>query len=242
MSLAELVLAQAARTPEAVAVCRGEEHWSYGALDRRSGALAARLRALGVGPEVRVGVFLRRRPGLVAALLGVLRAGGAYVPLDPAYPRERVRFMRADAGVAGVVTEAALAGALPPGGGWRVGVEDVTGSGPGATADSGPDPEPLPDALSHVIYTSGSTGRPKGVGIRRGSAAALVAWAESVFGAELRRAVAATTSISFDLSVFELFAPLACGGRVVLLDDALELARADAAAGAVLVNTVPSVL
>jgi amino acid adenylation domain-containing protein len=235
---AELFLARAARTPEAVAVARGAEQWSYGELDRRSGALAARLRALGVGPEVRVGVFLRRRPELVAALLGALRAGGAYVPLDPAYPRERVRFMLEDAGVAGVVTEAALEAALPPGAGWRLRVEGVAAE----EVASGTLAEAPPDSLSHVIYTSGSTGRPKGVGIRRGSAAALVAWAGSAFGAELRRAVAATTSVCFDLSVFELFAPLARGGRVVLLEDALELARADAAAGAMLVNTVPSVL
>ncbi|HEX6200668.1 MAG TPA: amino acid adenylation domain-containing protein, partial [Thermoanaerobaculia bacterium] len=236
--LAEPFLARAARTPEAVAVARGAEQWSYGELDRRSGALAARLRALGVGPEVRVGVFLQRRPELLAALLGVLRAGGAYVPLDPAYPRERVRFMLEDAGVAGVVTEAAYEAALPPGGGWRLRVEDVAAE----EVASGALTEAPPDSLSHVIYTSGSTGRPKGVGIRRRSAAALIAWADAVFGAELRRAVAATTSVCFDLSVFELFAPLARGGRVVLLEDALELARADAAAGAVLVNTVPSVL
>jgi len=240
--LEELVFAQARRTPEAVALVRGERSWSYEELAASARLLAARLRARGVGPEVRVGVFLDRRPELVTALLGILAAGGAYVPLDPGYPRDRLRFMLEDAGVAGVVSATDLAGALPEAGGWRLWLDEE--------ADDGavPELEPVParradeSALAYAIYTSGSTGRPKGVGIRHGGAVAMVRWAGSVFGPQRLASTVAATSVCFDLSVFELFAPLSHGGRVVLVDDALALTRPEAAREAVLVNTVPSVL
>ncbi|MET0398351.1 MAG: condensation domain-containing protein, partial [Longimicrobiaceae bacterium] len=106
----ERFAAQAALTPGAPAVDFAGGSWSYAELDRRSAALAGRLRALGVGPDARAGILLERGPGLVAAVLGILRAGGAYLPLDPAYPDERLRFMLSDAGAAAVVTSAGLAG------------------------------------------------------------------------------------------------------------------------------------
>jgi non-ribosomal peptide synthetase component F len=111
--LYELVAAQAARTPEAVALVHGRERLTYRELSLRASRLARRLAALGVGPEVRVGVCLPRTPALVTTLLGVLGAGGAYVPLDPNYPRERLGFMLEDAGAAVIVTERALASRLP---------------------------------------------------------------------------------------------------------------------------------
>ena len=109
-----LFAAQARRTPDAVAVERAGVHLSYGELQRRAGALARRLAAAGVGPEVPVGVALRRTPELVVALLGILEAGGAYVPLDPAYPAERIEMMLADSRARVVVTEEHLIGKLPP--------------------------------------------------------------------------------------------------------------------------------
>jgi len=237
----ELVFAQAERTPEAVALVRDEQSWSYGELAAKARSLAARLRARGVGPEVLVGVFLDRRPELVTVLLGILAAGGAYVPLDPGYPGERLRFMLEDAGVAGVISATDLAGALPEAGGWRLWVDEAADDG--VASESGPvTAGATEDSLAYVIYTSGSTGRPKGVGIRHGGAVAMVRWAGSVFGPERLASTVAATSVCFDLSVFELFAPLSQGGRVVLVDDALALARPEAARGAVLVNTVPSVL
>ncbi len=234
--LHELVAAQAARTPMAVALVAGDRRLTYHDLGLGSGRLARRLAALGVGPEVRVGVFLSRSPALVTTLLGILEAGGAYVPLDPTYPRERLGFMLEDAGIAVLVTETALAGLLPASNA-RVLVID------GVTEEAAAEPiRALPGNLAYLIYTSGSTGRPKAVAIEHRSAVAFVHWAQTVFTPAELAAVLASTSISFDLSVFELFVPLACGGRVVLAEDALELPHLPAAGEVTLVNTVPSAM
>ncbi|HEX8273248.1 MAG TPA: condensation domain-containing protein, partial [Longimicrobiaceae bacterium] len=112
----ELFAAQAAATPEAVAIAFGAENLTYAELDARAERIAARLRALGAGPESRVGICLERGPAMLAAVLGVLKSGAAYVPLDPAYPAERIRFVAADAGLAVLLTEKALAATVPSAG------------------------------------------------------------------------------------------------------------------------------
>ncbi len=231
--------AQAARTPSALALVAGEERLSYGELLARAAKLARSLRALGVGPEVPVGIFLPRRTELVVALLATLEAGGFYVPLDPAYPAERVAFMLADSNAAVVLTTAELAGRLPVNEALVVrldalpeAAEDVPGETTPASLGN----------LAYLIYTSGSTGRPKGVAIEHRSAAALLAWGAAVFPPADLAGVLASTSITFDLSVFELFLPLATGGAVILADNALELPRLPAAGEVRLVNTVPSAI
>ncbi|HEY2295664.1 MAG TPA: amino acid adenylation domain-containing protein [Thermoanaerobaculia bacterium] len=237
--LHEMLTAQAAAIPEAVAVVCGTERLTYGELDRRANRLASRLRALGVGPETPVGVCLERGLELLPALLGILKAGGAYVPLDPAYPEERLAFILEDSGVPVLVTQGALASRLP-GPAVRVVVDDRDGDG-----DTGP-AAPAGDAgegnLAYLIYTSGSTGRPKGVAIAHRSATALVRWAAGQLAAADLAGVLAATSICFDLSVFELFVPLSRGGTVLLADDALALAGLPAAAAVTLINTVPSAM
>ncbi len=240
-TLVSLFEARARREPGRPAVVAGSRELTLGEVDRRSAALARRLRRLGVGPEVPVGIFLGRGEHLVPALLGVLRAGGAYVPLDPAYPEERIAYVARDAGLATVVSERALAGRLP----------SVPEALRPLLVDGGEEPDPNdetaeacaagPGHLAYVIYTSGSTGRPKGVAIEHRSAVALLAWAERVFSPEERAGLLASTSICFDLSVFEIFAPLCLGGRVILAENALELPRLAAAGEVTLLNTVPSV-
>ncbi len=222
---------RAASHPGAVAVTWKGESLTYGELAERSGRLAARLRALGVGPETRVGVYARRTPAMVVAVLGVLRAGGAYVPLDPLLPDERLAHLLADSGARVLVVQEELRFAA------GVAIVPVEGGGePGGDLS-----RPAPGNLSHVIYTSGSTGRPKGVGIEHRSGAALVCWALDTFAPEELEAVLAATSLGFDLSVFEIFAPLSCGGRVVLAENVLELPGL-AGTGITLVNTVPSAM
>ncbi|HEX3554514.1 MAG TPA: non-ribosomal peptide synthase/polyketide synthase, partial [Thermoanaerobaculia bacterium] len=237
--------AQVARTPQAEALVCGEQRLSYAELDRRANRLAQTLQAQGVGPEERVGVLLERSPELVVALLAILKAGGAYVPLDSAYPAERLRFMVADAGVRVLVAGERELGRLP-GLAGRAGPAIVRphagGEALGAGSSTGPASGSGPHHLAYVIYTSGSTGRPKGVAVEHRSAAMLLHWAREVFSDSELSGVLAATSICFDLSVFELFAPLAWGGRVVLVSDALELPALSAAAGVTLVNTVPSVM
>ena len=239
--LDELFAAQARRTPQATALVCGDERSSYAELAGRATALAARLRRRGVGPGSRVGIFLDRRTELVVALLGTLEAGATYVPLDPGYPAERVAFMLADSGAAVVVSRRALAVQLPAGGAGVVLVDDA-GEGQAAAAPAGIGAAAPADAVAYLIYTSGSTGRPKGVAISHRSAAAMVGWAAATFPADDLAVVLASTSVCFDLSVYELFLPLATGGAVVLADDALALRRLPAAGEVTLVNTVPSAM
>jgi amino acid adenylation domain-containing protein len=239
--LDELFAARAAADPEATALLWEEESWSYGDLARRAHAVAHRLRGLGVGPGVRVGIFLDRRPDLLAAILGTLQAGGTYVPLDPAYPQDRVAFMLADSGAAVVVCRDELAGRLPDGDAVRLSV-DAIGEGEGEA----PSPQGAPgggaDQVAYLIYTSGSTGRPKGVAISHASAAAMIGWAAATLPPGDLAGVLCSTSVCFDLSVYEIFLPLATGGAVVLAADALALPRLLAARRVTLVNTVPSAM
>ncbi|HEX8275245.1 MAG TPA: non-ribosomal peptide synthase/polyketide synthase [Longimicrobiaceae bacterium] len=218
----DLFAAQAARTPDAPAVSFRGDVVTYVELAARSGRLANRLRALGVGPETRVGVCLERTPELVVALLAVLRAGGAYVPLDPAYPRERLGWMQEDARVSLVLTSSALAGALPAG--TRALALDAVRAGVDAEPEDVPESGVLPENLSHVIFTSGSTGRPKGVMIRHSSVVVLLHWLRENVSDEERGASLFSTSINFDVSVAEVFGVLSWGGRLVLVENALELA------------------
>jgi amino acid adenylation domain-containing protein len=228
--------AQAARTPEAVALVAGKESLTYAELAGRSARLAGRLRALGAGPEVGVAVCLERRADLVVALLAVLRSGSFYVPLDPRYPAERLAFLLEDSGARIVVTESRIAAERLP---LRAGVVLLDRPAP-----AGPDPmpsfEPIPGNLAYLIYTSGSTGRPKAVAIEHRSAVELAHWTREAFSPEELRSVLASTAVTFDLSLFELFGTLAWGGTVVLIENAL--AEIPAGVEPTLINTVPSAL
>ncbi|HEV7518259.1 MAG TPA: condensation domain-containing protein, partial [Thermoanaerobaculia bacterium] len=214
--LHELFLAQARRTPEIVALVQGEERLTYRELAARVERLAGILRGLGVGPEVRVGVCLERTLALPVALLAVLAAGGAYVPLDPAYPEARLDAMLADSGAALLLTQAELAGRRFSGVGE--GCRRLLLERSGLPAQALPivpaGVRPMPANLAYLIYTSGSTGVPKGVAITHRSAVLLAQWGRETFSPSELSGVLFATSVCFDLSVFELFVPLAWGGRV----------------------------
>ncbi len=218
----DLFRAQAARTPEAVALSWRGQRLTYAELEARANQIANALRRRGVGPEVRVGICLPRTPELVAAMLGVLKAGGAYVPLDPAYPRERLGYMLQDAAIKLVITDSALADRLPESAAGLL----LDADHDAITAESAAAPESgvLPENLSHVIFTSGSTGRPKGVMIRHSSVVVLLHWLRKIVTDEERSAVLFSTSINFDVSVAEIFGTLAWGGKLVIAENALELA------------------
>jgi amino acid adenylation domain-containing protein len=238
--LHDLVAAQAARTPQAIALVCGQEQVSYQALEQRSTQLAHLLRRRGVGPEQRVGLCLQRSVDLIVGLLGILKAGGAYVPLDPGYPAERVALMLQDGQVALVLTQRGVAGRVPEQEGVvQLVLEEIReeiGREPQTPVVSGVRPE----NLAYVIYTSGSTGRPKGVAIEHRKVLALLSWAQLTFSAAELSGVLLSTSMCFDLSVFELFAPLCQGGRVFLCENALQLATLAFAQAVTLLNTVPS--
>jgi amino acid adenylation domain-containing protein len=239
LCLHQLFAAQAARTPDATALIDGSERLSYGELNRRANRLAHRLRELGAGPEARLGVCLDRSPLLVISLLAVLKAGASYVPLDPAYPRERQALTLEDAGARLVLTSRRLREKLPKTAASILCLDTEDSDG---TARSEEDPAPAaePGNLAYVIYTSGSTGRPKGVAIEHRSAVALVLWALEVFPPEDLTGVLASTSVCFDLSIFELFVPLSAGGAVILAENILHLPSLSAADEVVLINTVPA--
>jgi amino acid adenylation domain-containing protein len=227
-------LEQAARAPGRTAIHGAGAPWTYGALATAAGGVAAQLAARGIGRGARVGVAMTRRPELVAAVLGIVMRGAAYVPLDPTYPAARLRMMLERARCAVVITDDA------DGCGW---LEGLAPRWPYAAAHGAPDLEPATaDDLHHVIFTSGSTGRPKGVAVSHRGVMALLDWATERFDADARAAVFASTSLCFDLSVFELFLPLATGGALVLARDVLHLVDHPDRARVTLVNTVPSAL
>ncbi|HEX7243606.1 MAG TPA: amino acid adenylation domain-containing protein, partial [Longimicrobiaceae bacterium] len=212
--LHRLVEAQAARTPEAVAVVFEEEALTYGELDARAGRLAVRLRGLGVGAETRVAVCAERSTELVVALLGVLKAGAAYVPVDPEYPAERVAYMLDDSAAPVLLTQGRLCGRLPEFAGEVVLLDggEVGAAEPTSTAL----PAESAETLAYVIYTSGSTGRPKGaMNTHRGIVNRLL-WMQAEYGLTREDVVLQKTPFSFDVSVWELFWPLMVGARLVV--------------------------
>lgn len=232
---------QVARTPCSTALIFEGQELTYEALDRQANQLAHYLRSIGVGAETLVGICMNRSPAMVVGVLGVLKAGGAYVPLDPAYPRDRLSFMLGDSQVAVLLTEQALVTKLPAHHAQCVYL-DTHWDAISAECENNPVSEVTPNNLAYVIYTSGSTGKPKGVAIEHRSTAALLRWAGSVFDAEALAGVLASTSLCFDLSVFELFVPLSWGGTVILAEHALQLPSLPARERVTLINTVPSVM
>ena len=158
----ELFAAQAARTPDAIALVCAEVQLSYGELDRRANRLAHYLRERGVGPEVVVGLCVERSAAMVIGVLGILKAGGAYLPLEPSYPPERLAYMLGDAKALLLLTRTQLAERLPPHPAQLVCLDAHWQDIARQPAAAPPAPT-TPDNLAYVIYTSGSTGRPKGV-------------------------------------------------------------------------------
>ncbi|MCP4573213.1 MAG: AMP-binding protein, partial [bacterium] len=214
----QLVEAQVTATPEAVAVVgRGFgvplERLSYRRLNRRANRLAHHLRTLGVGPEVAVGIYMERSAEMVVAILAALKAGGACLPLDPRYPAPRLAFMLDDAQVRVVLTEQRLVATLPEGDAQAVCPDRDRQALAGASPEN---PPPLATSrnLAYLVFTSGSTGRAKGVAVTHRSTVAMLEWSRQVYSPPELAGVLASTSICFDISVFELFVPLIRGGTV----------------------------
>ncbi|GAA4563120.1 non-ribosomal peptide synthetase [Planotetraspora kaengkrachanensis] len=215
----ELIEAATAATPDAVALSCGDEAVTYAMLDRRVDALAARLRAGGVGRESVVGVCLDRSCDAVVSLLAVWRAGGAYLPIDPALPAGRIDWMLADSGAALVITRhEGLSGEIPvlvPGPVEDGAVED----GRAGDRPAGGGTRPAPSDAAYVIYTSGSTGLPKGVVVEHAALAARVEWMRADYGPGPGDRVVQFASLGFDTHAEEIHPALASGATVELLPD-----------------------
>ncbi|MFG1882363.1 amino acid adenylation domain-containing protein [Micromonospora sp. NPDC049102] len=230
-SLPELVARQAARTPDAVAVCLAAppddapttaRELTYAELDGRANRLAHWLRRRGVGPDVVVGVALPRSIDLVVALLGVLRSGGAYVALDPTAPSGRLTHLVADSAPRLILTcRDALARRGPAAATEGVPVHLLDEEWPAVLAEPATDPQhaPHPDDRAAIYYTSGSTGAPKGVPTPHRGIANFLAYLSGPIGLTDREVVLQLAAISFDASIRDIFGPLVVGGRVVLPPD-----------------------
>jgi amino acid adenylation domain-containing protein len=241
LSLSELFEAQVERTPRATALVYGDKQFSYRELNERANKLAHYLIQSEVKAEDRIGILMERTPAMIVSLLSALKAGGCYVPLDPQYPRERLEFMRADAGLRVLLTTSALAEVCGVGqneGLRLVYVEEVEQ----AASSENLGVAVSEKQLAYLIYTSGSTGVPKGVAITHGSAESFIHWASERFDQQALSGVLFSTSICFDLSIFEVFVTLSNGGKVILAENALQLPELAAVNQVTLINTVPSAM
>jgi amino acid adenylation domain-containing protein len=241
----ELFEKQVERTPDAIALEFEGRQLNYRKLNERANQLANYLLHLGVGPETLVGICVERSLEMVVGLLGILKAGGAYVPLDPAYPTERLGFMVEDAQVSVVLTEEKFLGSSQrPAVNRRPTYLCIDRDWPVIEQESRKNPKTEVESnnLAYIIYTSGSTGKPKGVAIEHRNTINLLHWANTIYTAEEFRGVLASTSICFDLSIFELFCPLSWGGKVVLVENVLCLLESPSANEVTLINTVPSLM
>lgn len=220
-SLHQAFEATAMRTPDAVAVVQGARRSTYGDINIQANRIAHHLRSLGVGPETRVGLCLDRSPALLVALLGILKAGGAYVPVDPDYPTQRIAAMLDGTSCAVMISREALIANLP----------DAHSAQPVRLILLDRDAETLaaqpehdlgliagPDDLCYIVHTSGSTGAPKPIALRHRGVMNNLADLNTRFQVGHGDSVLALSSLSFDMSVYELLGITIAGGTVVIPD------------------------
>ena len=207
---------QAAQHPDACALVYGAEQLSYRELNERANRLARHLRAMGVGPDILVGLWLERSAAMIVALLATLKAGGAYVPLDPAYPAERVAYMLSDSRPAVLLTQSSLDGQLPPLAQPVLCLDQIDAIVQGY---SGENLAPSAGAanLAYVIYTSGSTGQPKGALLQHSNVLRLFSATAGWFDFDERDTWTMFHSYAFDFSVWEIWGALLHGGKLVVV-------------------------
>ncbi|MCS6287706.1 MAG: amino acid adenylation domain-containing protein [Nitrospira sp.] len=240
-----LIAAQAARTPEAVAVRAGQKTLTYAGLLAQASQLAQALQARQIGPEGLVAVALERSVDLVVALLGSWYAGAAFVPLDPTYPTERLRYMLQDSQAALLLTDATQAARLAHAGSTLCLDRDRA-----TLAGYPPIPPALPTTetqLAYVLYTSGSTGQPKGACNSHAGLRNRLQWMQAAYGLTPADRVLQKTPISFDVSLWEFFWPLSVGAELVMAEpgahkDPARLIRHIVDQGVTILHFVPPML
>jgi amino acid adenylation domain-containing protein/non-ribosomal peptide synthase protein (TIGR01720 family) len=236
----QLFETQVKQTPETIAVVFEDRQLTYQELNTKANCVAHYLQTEGVKPEVVVGIYIERSFDMLIGLLGILKAGGAYLPLEPTYPKTRLAFILEETRIPVLLTQSSLKEGLPSHKAQVVCLDNEN-TFLGFNSEN-PLSGVTPLNLAYVIYTSGSTGQPKGVAIEHRSTVVLLNWAKEIFTPQQLSYVLASTSICFDLSVFEIFVPLSWGGSIILVENALYLATASKELEVTLVNTVPSAM
>ncbi len=242
--LHELVAAQAARTPDRIAIGFEDQTITYKTLDERANQLAHYLQKTGVQPDSLVGICVERSLEMVVGLLGILKAGAAYVPIDPNFPADRVEYMLDNAQAKVLLTQQRLVEHLPTQGALVICL-DTDWPVIAAASTVAPMSRVTPDHMAYVIYTSGSTGKPKGVQVlHRGVVNFLNSMAHQP-GMAAEDILLSVTTLSFDIAVLELFLPLTVGARVVLLSratamDGRKLAQTIAELGITIMQATPA--
>lgn len=217
MFIHQLVEFQVLQSPNAVAVSFENEQITYSELNQKANQLAHYLQTLNVGPEVLVGVCLERSLEMFIALLAVLKAGGAYVPLDPTFPQERIAFMLEDSQLQVVLTQQHLLEMLPQHEGIQSVCIDADWQAISQHSTENVNSGVSPENIAYTIYTSGSTGKPKGVQVVHSAVVNLLKSMEQEPGLTQSDIFLGITTISFDMSVPELYLPLIVGARIVLI-------------------------
>lgn len=218
--LDKLFAAQVERTPDAVAVMYEDEQLTFHELNRQANQLAHHLQAMGVGPDVPVGVCVERSCMTLTALLAILKAGGAYVPLDPTYPAGHLAYMLADSRVAVLLTREDLLERLPPHDAVVVRL-DADRAVIAGQAETDPVNHVAPTNLSHIVYTSGSTGQPKGVAVEQRQLLNRLPWMWHAWPFGEGEVACQRTTASFSVSLAEMFGPLLQGIPMVIVPDTI---------------------
>src|SRR5579862_1452225 len=212
------VRARAEETPHAAAIVDGYRQLTYGELDSRANQLAQQLCERGIGPNVLVGLCMRRSQEFVIAALAIMKAGGAYLPLDPDYPANRLAMLLSDSRTRLVVTHSSSAQQVPTGD-WETIILDAVRHGSAGYPQTTPNVKRDPENLAYVIYTSGSTGRPKGVEITHSNLMNLVNWHQRAFSVSRDDRATLQASPGFDAAVWEVWPYLAAGACIHLVDE-----------------------
>ncbi|QYX31923.1 non-ribosomal peptide synthetase [Sphaerospermopsis torques-reginae] len=254
-TLMTLFAQQVEKTPDQIAVVFANQSLTYAQLNQKANQLAQKISNYliqnhQIQPNTLIGICVERSLEMLIGIFAILKAGGAYVPIDPSYPQERINLILEDSNAAILLTTKSLQKQLPlehlKNTTQLVFLDELEQGSQESGVGSGEVfnyqlPITNSHDLAYVIYTSGSTGKPKGVAIAHSSAVAFVKWAHSVFNAEQLAGVLASTSICFDLSIFEIFVPLTQGGSVILVENAIYIEQAHQSPIPItLINTVPS--
>ena len=236
--------AQAGQTPDQVALVFERQTVSYGELNRRANQLAHHLRSLGVGPNVLVGLCVKRSFDMAVGLLGILKAGAAYVPMDPGYPKERLQYILEDSKASVVLSQESLVDGLPSFTGQVICL-DKDWAKIACESETNLVSQVNPEHLAYVLFTSGSSGKPKGVEISHRAVVNFLNSMREVPGMTAQDTLLSVTTLSFDIFGLELWLPLTSGAKVVIASeevarDGKELAELMQQSGATVMQATPS--